>query len=76
MRSRLRRDAMPMHTHPMQRPASRSPARDSAAFEIESLNGLDPGLLRRRWRALEACADIFKPAECENYFKACGYDTD
>ena len=25
-------------------------------------------------RALEACADIFKPAECENYFKACGYD--
>jgi hypothetical protein len=43
---------MPMHTHPMQRPASRSPARDSAAFEIESLNSLDPGLLRRRWRAL------------------------
>ena len=27
-------------------------------------------------RALEACADIFKSAECENYFKACGYDTD
>ena len=27
-------------------------------------------------RALEACADIFKPAECENYSKACGYDTD
>ena len=26
-------------------------------------------------RALEACADIFKPAECENYFSACGYDT-
>jgi transposase len=26
-------------------------------------------------RTLEACADIFKPAECENYFKACGYDT-
>ena len=26
-------------------------------------------------RALETCADIFKPAECENYFKACGYDT-
>lgn len=25
--------------------------------------------------ALEACADIFKPAECENYFAACGYDT-
>ena len=25
--------------------------------------------------ALEACADIFKPAECTNYFKACGYDT-
>jgi signal transduction histidine kinase len=23
-------------------------------------------------RALEACADIFKPAECENYFMACG----
>ena len=26
--------------------------------------------------ALEACAAIFKPAECENYFKACGYDAD
>jgi transposase len=26
-------------------------------------------------RALETCADIFKPAECKNYFNACGYDT-
>ena len=26
--------------------------------------------------ALDACADIFKSAECANYFKACGYDTD
>ena len=26
-------------------------------------------------RALEACADIFKSAECINYFAACGYDT-
>jgi len=26
--------------------------------------------------ALDACADIFKPAECANYCKACGYDTD
>ncbi len=26
-------------------------------------------------RALEACADIFKSAECTNYFAACGYDT-
>jgi transposase len=26
-------------------------------------------------RTLDACADIFKPAECENYFAACGYDT-
>ncbi len=26
-------------------------------------------------RALEACAEIFKPAECANYFEACGYDT-
>jgi transposase len=25
--------------------------------------------------ALETCADIFKPSECENYFAACGYDT-
>jgi len=25
--------------------------------------------------ALDACADIFKPAECVNYFEACGYDT-
>jgi transposase len=26
--------------------------------------------------ALEACANIFKPNECANYFKACGYDSD
>lgn len=26
--------------------------------------------------ALEACADIFKPTECQNYFSACGYDTE
>lgn len=26
-------------------------------------------------RALQACADIFKPAECAHYFAACGYDT-
>ena len=26
-------------------------------------------------RALETCAQIVKPAECENYFTACGYDT-
>jgi hypothetical protein len=25
--------------------------------------------------ALDACADIFKPAECVNDFEACGYDT-
>ena len=25
--------------------------------------------------ALDACADIFIPAECANYFAACGYDT-
>jgi transposase len=25
-------------------------------------------------RALETCADIFKAAECANYFAACGYD--
>ena len=25
--------------------------------------------------ALEVCAEIFKPSECVNYFKACGYDT-
>jgi transposase len=23
---------------------------------------------------LEGCAGLFKPAECENYFEACGYD--
>ncbi len=23
---------------------------------------------------LEACADLYKPDECENYFGACGYD--
>ena len=26
--------------------------------------------------ALDACAEIFKPVECVNYFAACGYDTD
>ena len=26
--------------------------------------------------ALDACADIFKPAECANYFRACGYEPD
>ena len=26
-------------------------------------------------RALETCAGIFKPAECENYFNACGYNS-
>jgi transposase len=26
-------------------------------------------------RALQACADIFLPAECQNYFATCGYDT-
>jgi transposase len=26
-------------------------------------------------RALELCAEIFHPAECEHYFQACGYDT-
>jgi transposase len=26
--------------------------------------------------ALEACANIFKPNECVNYFKACGHDSD
>jgi len=25
--------------------------------------------------ALDACVEIFKPAECVNYFAACGYDT-
>jgi len=24
--------------------------------------------------ALRTCADIFKPVECENYFKASGYE--
>jgi transposase len=24
---------------------------------------------------LDACGGIFEPAECANYFKACGYDT-
>ena len=26
-------------------------------------------------RVLDACAAIFKPAQCENYFAACGYHT-
>ena len=26
--------------------------------------------------ALEACADLFKPVECANYFRACGYEPD
>jgi transposase len=24
---------------------------------------------------LEGCADLFKPAECQNYFNACGYES-
>ena len=27
-------------------------------------------------RALEACAEIFTPSECTNYFKSCGYQDD
>ena len=27
-------------------------------------------------RALETCAEIFKPSECINYFKSCGYQDD
>ncbi len=26
--------------------------------------------------ALQTCAHIFKPSQCLNSFKACGYDTD
>ena len=26
--------------------------------------------------ALDTCADIFKPGQCENYFRACGYEPD
>jgi transposase len=26
--------------------------------------------------ALETCADIFKPSQCTNYFKSCGYEAD
>ena len=26
--------------------------------------------------ALDACADIFKSAECKNYFRTCGYEPD
>ena len=25
---------------------------------------------------IEGCADLFRPAECANYFEACGYDPD
>jgi transposase len=27
-------------------------------------------------RTLETCAEIFKPPECTNYFKSCGYQAD
>ena len=27
-------------------------------------------------RALETCAEIFKPSQCTNYFKSCGYEHD
>ena len=27
-------------------------------------------------RALETCAEIFKPVECMNYLKSCGYEDD
>jgi transposase len=26
--------------------------------------------------ALDACVDIFNPAECESYFRGCGYEPD
>ena len=32
--------------------------------------------LKGLMNALQTCAHIFKPAQCLNYFKACGYDTD
>jgi hypothetical protein len=41
-----------MHTHPTERLASSRSPPDSAASEIESLNALNLGLLRRRWRTL------------------------
>jgi Protein of unknown function (DUF2924) len=41
-----------METHPMARAAPGWSAPDPTAFEIESLNALDPVLLHRRWRAL------------------------
>jgi hypothetical protein len=47
---------MSMQTHPMERSASRLSAWDSVASEIESLNALDPGPLRGRWRALMGAA--------------------
>ena len=34
------------------------------------LVAIDLGLLA----ILEGCAGLFKPAECQNYFEACGYD--
>jgi hypothetical protein len=43
---------MQTQTHPMGRPAPGRSAPDPTAFEIESLNALDPDLLHRRWRAL------------------------
>jgi hypothetical protein len=28
------------------------------------------------WNRIGSLVDIFKPAECANYFTACGYDPD
>lgn len=39
--------------------------RKAAARSVESL-----------WRAIGEALDAFKPSECANYFKACGYDCD
>ena len=41
------------------------------AFLRKIAGGTIAGLLI----ALDACAEIFKPAECANYFNACGYDS-
>ena len=44
----------------------------AAGAELRYLPAYVAGLVR----ALETCAEIFKPSQCTNYFKSCGYEHD
>ncbi len=50
---------------------SRKPIRNSSPL----LRKLPERTVAALVAILESCPDLFKPRECQNYFKACGYDT-